>query len=159
MVTLHERWVTIFRWKNQVFEVNMLLTFILSVEWERLEKELKEGSTAWVTAIKQSDMATGVTRTGKFLFSFGYFCILFIYFFYMPTSPSANRKSDSSSPGLSSQLQSTQCKQATESCLLFIIACLLSLPPLSCLSLSAASLTSNLSFSCRFRPLGGGAYV
>lgn len=88
-----------------------------------------------------------------------FWILLYFFFFYMPTSPSANRKSDSSSPGLSSQLQSTQCKQATENCLLFVIACLLSLPPLSCLSLSAASLTSNLSFSCRFWPLGGGAYV
>lgn len=36
---------------------------------------------------------------------------------------------------------------------------LLSLPPLPCLSLSAAARTSNRCFSCRFWPLGGGAYV
>lgn len=63
----------------------------------------------------------------------------------------------------SSQLQSTcNCKPAefsSQSRLLLFIPPLLSLPPLPCLSLSAAARTSNRCFSCSFWPLGGGAYV
>jgi len=54
----------------------MILTFMLSVECVRLEKELKEGSAAWVTAIKLFDMAADGIKTMKSLFPF-----CFILFF------------------------------------------------------------------------------
>lgn len=70
----------------------MLLTFILSLERARLEKELKDGSTACVTAIKRFEMTSvdsGGSNGALSLFAF------LPSNFYMTIEPSAN-KSDPS---------------------------------------------------------------
>ena len=46
--------------RTQTYKMKLVLTFMLS---EKLEKELKEGSIAWVTAIKLLDMVAGISNS------------------------------------------------------------------------------------------------
>ena len=121
--------------RRQKSAVNLTLTFMLSLEWARLEKELKDGSTACATAIKHFDMTADWQwwqQKRRFFFSFFLFLFLFFFFFFpfFTLAPNAQKKRESN-------LSSSQ-KQVPKVCLPLLIPPLLSLPPLSCLSLSAA---------------------
>ena len=117
---------------------------MLSLEWARLEKELKDGSTACATAIKHFDMtADWQWRQQKrgFFFTFFYFFFFLFFFFLFHISTKCSEKERVKARlipvSVHSALKRPQ-KQVPKVCLRLLIPPLLSLPPLSCLSLSAA---------------------
>lgn len=66
--------------RNQMSKVNLILTFILSLEWTRSEKELKDGSTACVTAIAHFDITPTDRGSSKSEICYFLFILLFFNF-------------------------------------------------------------------------------
>lgn len=144
--------------RRQKTAVSLTLTFMLSLGWARLEKELKDGSTACATAIKRFDMtADWQWRQQKRGFFFSFFLFLFSFFTLAPN----DQKKRESNPGSSQLVSTLRWKGRRNRFLKFVslssfLPCYLSLLSLVYLC-QLPSRTSNLSFSCMFRPLGGGA--
>lgn len=88
------------------------------------------------------------SKVDLFFCFFSSFFVLLLFLFTWPPYPQLTESQTAARRAPSSQLQSSQKRPP-----LFSIHALISLPPVACLSLSAVSLTSNLSFSCCFWPL------